>query len=269
MSEGLRVTVLGTGTSAGVPVIACGCAVCASTNPRNHRLRSSILLRNAEKTILVDCGSDYRQQALRYGIKRLDVLLLTHAHSDHVSGMDELRLYNWRQKQAIPVYASEDTWGSLRRRFDYIFYPSQTGGGIPQITEFVIGTDMFEAAGYPILPLEVLHGDLPVLGFRFGNFGYVTDASEVHERTIRRLAGVRYLILNALRHKPHPTHLNIEQAVAIAQRIGAERTWFTHITHDLDHDETNAQLPPNIQLGHDGLEFDIDPHAPLPPEAIE
>ena len=259
----LRVTVLGSGTSAGIPVITCDCPVCTSTNPRNQRLRSSILLRNAEKTILVDCGSDYRQQALTHRINRLDSLLLTHAHSDHVSGLDELRLYNWKQKQSIPVFASARTLSDIRQRFCYIFSPLQEGGGVPEIELHTV-TGPFETNGVRVLPLEVMHGKLPVLGFRFGDFAYITDASMVPEETVRRLSGVRCLILNALRYKPHPTHLSVEEAVVIAGRVGAERTWFTHITHDLDHDETNARLPEGMALAHDGLEFDIDVSARMP-----
>lgn len=259
----MTVTVLGSGTSAGVPVIACDCPVCTSVDPRNSRLRSSILLRGERRTILVDCGSDFRQQALTHHINRLDALLLTHAHSDHVSGIDELRLYNWKQGHAIPIHASRQTLEELRARFSYVFNPIQEGGGVPQVELHPI-EGLFEVTSISILPLEVMHGNVPVLGFRFGNFGYITDASHVPEQTIRRLQGVRYLILNALRHRPHPTHLNIEQAVALARRINPEKTWFTHITHDLDHAETNAMLPEGIKLAHDGLEFVIDAHAPMP-----
>lgn len=255
----LTVTVLGSGTSAGVPVVACDCPVCTSTDPKNKRLRSSILLRGGGLSIVVDTGSDFRQQALLYRINRLDAVFLTHAHSDHISGIDEIRLYNWRQRHAIPVYASGITIEALQRRFDYIFHPVQTGGGIPDIALHEIDNEPFLLHGIPAVPLQVMHGQLPVLGFRMGNFAYITDASHVPDETVERMIGVRYLILNALRHKPHPTHLNIEQAVAIARRVGAERTWFTHITHDLDHRETNASLPEGIALAHDGLEFEIEP----------
>ncbi len=188
---------------------------------------------------------------------RLDALLLTHAHSDHISGIDELRLYNWKQGGPIPVYATAETYANLVRRFDYVFGPPPVGGGVPQLDQREIGDCPFDAVGLRIVPLPVMHGPLPVIGFRFGDFAYITDASHVPEDTIARIAGVKTLILNALRHRPHPTHLNIQQAVAIAQRVGADRTWFTHITHDLDHDATNAQLPPGIALAHDGLVFGI------------
>lgn len=260
----LEVTVLGTGTSAGVPVITCDCPVCTSPNPMNSRLRSSIVLRNERVTILVDCGSDYRQQALTYRINRLDALLLTHAHADHVSGIDEIRLYNWKQHHPIPVLGSERTLSEVRKRFDYAFTPLQNGGGVPQLDLTPVNAP-FTAAGYPVIPLEASHGKLPILGFRFGDFAYITDASFLPEETFRRLEGVRYFILNALRHKPHPTHFTVAQAVEVSRRIGAERTWFTHITHDLEHEETNRGLPEGVALAHDGLTFTIDPHAATPP----
>lgn len=264
IDESLEVTVLGTGTSAGVPVITCECPVCTSTNPMNTRLRSSIVIRNERATILVDCGSDYRQQALTHRINRLDVLLLTHAHSDHVSGIDEIRLYNWKQHHPIPVHGSELTLDEVCKRFDYAFDPFQNGGGVPQLDLIPIGAP-FTAAGYPVIPLEANHGKLPILGFRFGDFAYITDASYLPEETFRRLRGVRYFILNALRHRPHPTHFTVAEAVEIARRVGAERTWFTHIAHDLEHEATNRGLPEGVALAHDGLTFVINPHAPTPP----
>jgi phosphoribosyl 1,2-cyclic phosphate phosphodiesterase len=258
------VTMLGSGTSAGVPVITCDCPVCTSPNPRNRRLRSSIMLRNASRTILVDCGSDFREQALAWKINRLDAILLTHAHSDHVNGLDDIRIYNWKQRIPIPIYATAPTLDNLRCRYDYVFCPPQEGGGVPQIcVNEIDSAKTFEVFGHRVVPLPVMHGILPVVGFRIGDFAYITDASHVGEETLRRVEGVRYLILNALRHRPHPTHLNIEQATAIARRIGAEHTWFTHITHDLEHEETCAALPEGIDLGHDGLEFTIDASAPV------
>lgn len=258
----MTVTVLGSGTSSGVPVVACDCAVCTSPRPHNHRLRSSIVLRGVDRTILVDCGSDFRQQALQHRLMRMDAVLLTHAHSDHISGMDELRMYNWKQGRAMPLFASEETLAALRKRFDYIFDPPQVGGGVPQLDLRVVrDEEPFNVIGLRVEALTVLHGLLPVQGFRFGDFAYITDASHVPADVIARLRGVRTLILNALRHRPHPTHLTVAQAVEVARAVGAQQTYFTHITHDLDHDETNAQLPPGMALAHDGLDFPIQAEA--------
>jgi phosphoribosyl 1,2-cyclic phosphate phosphodiesterase len=255
----MTVTMLGSGTSSGIPVVACDCPVCLSTNPLNKRLRSSIALSGGGIDLVVDCGADYRQQALQYQLRRLDAVLLTHAHSDHVAGIDEIRLYNWRQRCAIPFYGTGETFASLRRRFDYVFEPTQTGGGVPHIILNQIDEKPFAVCGLRVVPLMVMHGSLPVTGFRFGDFAYITDASFIPDATLERLQGVRFLVLNALRYRPHPTHLTIEQATAIAQQVGAERTWFTHITHDVDHDEANARLPPGIELGWDGLTIEITP----------
>lgn len=251
-------TVLGSGTSSGVPVIACDCPVCTSADPHNRRLRSSLWLRNGDTSILIDCGSDFREQALTHRMDRLDAILLTHAHSDHIGGLDEVRIFNWRQHKPMPVYGTSDTLQGIRRRFDYIFEPIQTGGGIPQVELETLDGGPFEVEGLRVIPLPVMHGKLPVLGFRFGDFAYVTDASVVPDETMELMRGVRFLILNALRHRPHPTHLTVEQAVALAQRIGPERAWFTHITHDLDHEATNRDMPPGMALAHDGLEFQVE-----------
>jgi phosphoribosyl 1,2-cyclic phosphate phosphodiesterase len=254
------VTVLGSGTSAGVPVIGCQCPVCQSPKSKNKRLRSSIVLTGREQTILVDCGSDFRQQALHYRINSLDAILLTHAHSDHVSGLDEVRLYNWLSGRRMPVYGSTITLEGVRRRFDYLFNPMQLGGGVADVELITVGDQPlpFDLFGAPVVPLPVMHGKLPINGYRFGDFAYITDASFIPPETLEAVRGVRYLILNALRPRPHPTHLCIPEATAIALEIGAEQTWFTHLTHDVDHDDANAELPPGIQLAYDGLQFTIN-----------
>lgn len=257
-------TVLGSGTSMGVPPIACDDPVCLSDDPKNKRLRAGLMLRQPgadprqARTLIVDCGPDYRQQALTQKILRLDGVVMTHAHFDHIAGIDDLRIYNFRQKAALPLYAQPEVIAEIRRRYDYFFNPIQEGGGVASFDMREIHGP-FEFLGMRIVPVPVMHGILPILGYRFGDFGFVTDASAISEPSMALLAGVRVLILNALRPKPHSTHFSLDEAVAVAERIGAERTWFVHMTHHLEHHETNAKLPPHIQLAHDGLEFDIHP----------
>lgn len=260
----MTVTMLGTGTSAGVPVLTCNCAVCSSTDPNDNRLRTSALLSDGERSVLFDCGTDFRQQALRAGIQRVDGVLLTHAHADHISGIDDLRMYNFRQGNAIPIHGNAEALDGVRRRFDYCFTePLQRGGGLPSL-ELVEVTNPFKWLGLRIIPVPIMHGKLGILGFRVGNFAYLTDASFISNESYALLEGVEYLVLNALRPKVHPTHFNIEQAIEAADRIGAIEAWFVHMTHDLMHAPTNQSLPKNRQLAHDGLQFTIRANAPLP-----
>jgi phosphoribosyl 1,2-cyclic phosphate phosphodiesterase len=258
----VKVTVLGSGTSNGVPAIGCDCAVCRSSDPRDHRLRPSILIElanhgsafaGAVRSILVDTSSDLRAQALTHNIRRVDAILFTHAHADHVMGLDDVRRYNQMQGTAIPCFASASTLADLRRMFAYIFEPpSQKGGGLPQLSLFEIaGT--FSLGGVDIVPIPVLHGRLPVLGFRIGDFAYLTDCNQITDAAWPLLDGTRILILDALRHRRHSTHFSVSEAIEVVQRIGAERAYFTHICHDLPHAETCAGLPRGIELAYDGL----------------
>lgn len=257
----MKVTLLGTGTSTGVPVLTCDCAVCTSSSPRDRRTRTSALLEDANHSILIDCGADFREQALAARVTRVDAVLLTHGHADHTAGLDDLRMYNFRQKIALPLHGNEETLCDIRKRFDYCFREDvQLGGGLPQFALANV-TGPFEIAGVRVIPIEVFHGRLPILGYRIGDFAYITDASNIPDESYALLSGVRTLVLNALRHRPHPTHFSVAQALEAARRIGAAQTWFTHITHDLMHDATNADLPPECQLAHDGLAFEIDPYA--------
>jgi phosphoribosyl 1,2-cyclic phosphate phosphodiesterase len=263
----LRVTVLGSGTSHGVPAIGCDCAVCRSSDPKDHRTRPSILVQvetpppspfaGAVRSILVDTSTDLREQALRNDIRRVDAILFTHSHADHVFGLDDVRRYNQIQKAAIPCYADAETLENLRRMFAYVFAPPpQQGGGLPQLALFRIAGP-FTLGGVEIVPVPVFHGRLPVLGFRIGSFAYLTDCNRIPEESFERLEGVRTLIIDALRHRPHSTHFSVSEATAVAARLGAERTWFTHICHDLPHAETCAQLPPGVELAYDGLVVEI------------
>ncbi len=253
----LRVTMLGSGTSTGVPVIGCTCAVCASSHPRNRRTRTSLKLEWGGAVVLVDTSIDLREQALRCGLPRVDAVLYTHAHVDHVFGLDDLRIFNFRQRRPIPCYGSPETLSSLRRIYTYAFEEGQEGGGKPQLDLIAID-GAFDLLGARIVPVPVWHGDMPVLGFRVGRFAYVTDCSLIPEPSFALLDGVDTLILDALRYRPHSTHFSVDQAIAAAARIGARRTYLTHLAHDIDYAAPAVALPEGVELGFDGLVFDLD-----------
>lgn len=252
----LRVTMLGSGTSTGVPVIGCDCAVCTSADPRNHRLRPGLWLELPAGSLLIDTPIDLRVQALAHRIPRVDAVLFTHAHVDHTFGLDDLRIYNFRQRAAIPCYGSEETLARLRQTFAYCFEPGQEGGGKPRL-ELVPVDGRFEVLGTEVQPIPVWHGETAVLGYRLGRFAYVTDVSKIPEASFALLAGVEVLILGALRWRPHPTHFSIGEAIAAARRIGARRTLLTHLTHDVDATALREPLPPGVELGHDGLLLEL------------
>jgi phosphoribosyl 1,2-cyclic phosphate phosphodiesterase len=263
----MRVTVLGSGTSHGVPSIGCDCAVCRSTDPKDRRMRPSILIEldaepvsrfaGAVRSILVDTSTDLRAQALAYDVRRVDAILFTHSHADHVFGLDDVRRYNQMQQGAIACFADGDTIDSLKRMFSYVFEPpKQKGGGIPQLTIFRIAGP-FTLGGVEIVPVPLLHGRLPVLGFRIASFAYLTDCNRIPDASWPLLAGVRTVILDALRHRPHSTHFSVGEALDASARLGAARTYLTHICHDLGHAATNAQLPAGVELAYDGLVLDI------------
>jgi phosphoribosyl 1,2-cyclic phosphate phosphodiesterase len=266
----LKVTVLGSGTSHGVPSIGCDCAVCRSTDPKDRRTRPSILLElqpaddnaqpafaRAVRSILVDTSTDLRMQALVNDVRRVDAILFTHSHADHIFGLDDVRRYNQMQQSAIPCFADGDTIDSLKRMFGYVFNPAtQKGGGIPQLTIFRIA-GAFSLGGVEIVPVPLLHGRLPVLGFRIGTFAYLTDCNRIPDQSWPLLDGVRTVIIDALRHRPHSTHFSVGEAIEVVGRLGAQRAYFTHICHDLGHAATNAQLPSGVQLAYDGLVLTI------------
>lgn len=253
-----RVTFLGTGTSHGVPMIGCTCATCHSTDPRDRRLRPSIVLEiEGGPAILVDTSTDLRQQALTRGLTRVDAILFTHSHADHVMGMDEVRRFNVLQKSAIRAFADARTAADLMRTFNYAFDPpSQKGGGVPQV-ELTVIDGPFAVDGVSVLPVPILHGQRPILGFRFGRFAYLTDCSAIPDASWPLLDGLDVLVIDALRHRPHPTHFNVEQAVAAIARIQPGRALLTHICHDLPHEETNRVLPPGVELAYDGQQLDV------------
>jgi len=259
----MRVTFLGTGTSHGVPMIGCDCAVCTSPNPKNNRLRCSILVQQGEHTLLVDTATEFRIQALRHRIRRLDAILFTHAHADHISGLDDVRVFSYRGRGAIPVYGDAETLRAIRTRFDYVFMETQAGGGKPQLDlRELVPYRPLELNGLRVVPLTVYHGELPILALRFEEgprtFAYVTDVSRIPDEAKPYLRGVDVLVLDALRRRPHPTHFSLDEAVAAARELEPGRTYFTHIAHDLEHEATNATLPPGMELAYDGLELELN-----------
>lgn len=248
----MRITFLGTGTSTGVPVPTCDCTVCVSSDPKDKRLRPSILLAWDEASVLVDTATDLRQQALTHGLMRLDAVLYTHAHADHVFGLDELRMYNWRRGGAIPVYGSAATLASIRRTFWYVFEEVEAGGGKPALDMHAIDAP-FALLGRTIVPVPLYHGRLPILGYRCGGFAYLTDVSEIPEASYPLLRDLDLLVLSALRLRPHPTHLHLARALEEAARIGAKRTLLTHIAHEISHAAVSRTLPGGVALAYDGL----------------
>ena len=247
----MKITFLGTGTSIGVPRVGCKCAVCSSDDPKNKRLRCSLHIEHQNHSILVDTGPDLRTQALRYQIDQVDYVLFTHSHVDHLYGLDDVRPYCFDRDEPLPCYADQYTIERIERAFDYAFAkdaPSST----PQIALYPI-EGPFSVCGLDIEPLTVYHGRKPILAFRIGDFAYVTDTNHIPDQTLERLRGVRFLVLDALRHKEHPTHFNIEQALAIVTELQPTQTYFTHMAHDLDYHKTNAELPESVELAYDGL----------------
>lgn len=285
----LRITVLGSGTSHGVPAIGCECDVCRSSDPRDRRTRPSILIEitpvpqgdaseldsgprdlsdvhsavatsafaGAVRSILVDTSTDLRMQALANRVRRVDAILFTHAHADHVFGIDDVRRYNQMQKAAIPCFADADTLANLRRMFSYIFEPpKQLGGGLPRLVLFRIAGP-FSLGGVEIVPVPLFHGTLPVLGFRIGSFAYLTDCNRIPDASWTLLRGVQAVVIDALRHKPHSTHFSLSEATDVVARLGATRAYFTHVSHDLGHAETCASLPAGVELAYDGLVLQV------------
>jgi phosphoribosyl 1,2-cyclic phosphate phosphodiesterase len=252
----MRVTFLGSGTSTGVPVPTCDCHVCTSEDPRDHRLRPSVQIEWADASILVDTATDLRQQALRYAIRRIDAVLYTHAHADHVLGLDELRLYNWRQRGPIPAYGSPQTIEALRKTFWYVFDDEPVESTKPAIETHLIDGP-FTLLGRRIVPVPLFHGSMPILGFRIGRMAYLTDVSRIPEASYSMLEGLDVLVLNALRERPHPTHLTIEQALIEAERIGAKQTFLTHLSHEIHHATHSARLPHGVDLSYDGLSLEV------------
>jgi phosphoribosyl 1,2-cyclic phosphate phosphodiesterase len=253
----MTITFLGTGTSQGVPVIGCACEVCTSLDFRNKRLRSSIQVEVQDQSFVIDTGPDFRQQMLRERVKRIDALLFTHAHRDHTAGLDDVRAYNFMQKMDMPVYGRQQVLDQLKIEYAYAFeknsYP-----GIPRLVLHEIDEEPFNVNGVIITPLPVMHLKLPVLGFRFNDFSYITDANYISEQTIEKLKGTKVMVLNALQREPHVSHFNLREALEMIEKISPEQTFLTHISHKLGtHADVSKELPQNVMLAYDGMQVSL------------
>jgi phosphoribosyl 1,2-cyclic phosphate phosphodiesterase len=249
----LTFTFLGTGTSGGIPMIACDCIVCRSTNKKDKRLRSSLLVRSATTTLVVDTGPDFRYQMLRAEVKNLDAIIFTHPHKDHVAGLDDVRAYNFFSGKPMEVYANEMTQEVLIREFPYAFADTKYPG-VPEIKLNTIDYEPFVVGDIPVLPVMVWHMKMPVMGFRFGKFTYITDANRIEPAEMEKIKGTEVLALNALRKEKHISHFTLDEAIKVSQEIDAAKTYFTHLSHQMGlHEEINNELPDRVELAYDGL----------------
>ncbi len=256
----MTLTFLGTGTSHGVPEIGCDCETCRSTNPKNRRTRCSVLVADDfGNHLLIDASADFRQQALRENIRHLTDILITHAHADHIFGLDDTRIFSRRANTAITLYVDEQCDRRLRQVYEYVYATGvQEGGGLPKFKNVVITPGQtFSLGTFRITPLDIFHGQLPIVGYRINQFAYLTDCSFIPERTYSYLEGLDVLVLDALRKEPHPTHFSLDQAIHESCKIGAKQTYFTHITHHLEHERINAELPPTMHLAYDGQKLHL------------
>ena len=253
----VTITVLGSGTSMGVPTLGCSCAVCHSEDPKDNRLRPSIMLQYHGRTVLIDTTPDFRQQALRERIARIDAILFTHSHADHTMGLDDVRPLNLRQKQEIPIYGSAETLATIQCSFNYIFENDNPESTIPKLSVHPLPSEGVSLFGLSFEPILLHHGRALVYGYRFGDAAYLTDHSDIPEDSIEKLGSLDVLFLDALRHKPHPTHTTVKQALAYVEKLQPKRAYFTHISHDLPHQETERSFPSGVHLAYDGLRITV------------
>lgn len=250
----ISVTVLGSGTSTGVPTVACTCATCTSTDPRDTRLRTSLLVQSETTTIVIDTSMDFRRQMLDYNVMSIDAIIYTHHHFDHIGGFDDIRPYNFRAGTNMPVYALRKTISVLQTTFPYAFEePEQLGGGVPKIDVIEVDTNPFVVGDITVQPIPLMHGTLRVNGYRFGPIAYCTDTNAIPPTSLPYLRDLDVLILDGLRPEPHPTHFTVNEAVAVATELEPRMTYLTHIAHQIKHDVVEATLPPRIRLAYDGL----------------
>jgi phosphoribosyl 1,2-cyclic phosphate phosphodiesterase len=253
----VKITFLGTGTSQGVPVIACECHTCISDDSRDKRLRTSLMLQTDHATLVFDAGPDFRQQMLREHVNRLDAIILTHEHKDHIAGMDDVRAFNFKSQDAIDIYAEENVQEAVKREFKYVFenkYP-----GIPKMRLNPIPPFGFDLKGLKIIPIRVRHKELDIYGFRIGVFAYITDADYIPESSIEKLIGVKYLVINALRKQKHSSHFSLGEAIDNIRKVSPKRSFITHISHQMGrYEEVSQELPPEVMLAYDGMTFNID-----------
>jgi phosphoribosyl 1,2-cyclic phosphate phosphodiesterase len=253
----LTITVLGSGTSVGVPTIGCRCRVCTSEDPRDRRLRPSVLLRYDGRAVVIDTTPDFRQQALGAGLERLDAVLFTHSHADHIMGLDDVRPFNQRQRTSIPIYGAPEALEVIHRVFEYIFDRRPSESSVPRLQAHALDGRAFDLFGLSIVPIPLRHGRAQIYGYRFGRAAYLTDHSAIPEQSLEKLAGLDVLFLDALRHRPHPTHTTLERALRYVEQLAPSRAFLTHICHEVPHEETERALPENVRLAYDGLEIEV------------
>lgn len=255
----MKITFLGTGTSQGVPVIGCDCEVCGSDNKKDKRLRSSILIETETTTVVIDSGPDFRYQLLRAEVTKLDAIVYTHEHKDHIAGMDDIRPFNYQQKKPMNLFATERVQEALRHEYRYVFDDNFAYPGIPEVDVHTISNKPFKMGDIEFIPIQVFHYKLPVLGFRIGDFTYITDASEIPDSELEKVRGSKIVVLNALRRKPHISHFTLSQAIEIMKEIAPEQGYFTHISHLLGkHDSISNELPQNVDLAYDGMVLEVN-----------
>ena len=253
----MRITMLGTGTSQGVPVIACKCDVCRSDDPKDKRLRSAIMVEEGTSRIIVDCGPDFRQQMLRYEVDNLDAILLTHEHADHIFGLDDIRGFNWLRRAPMDIYCEHRVQDNLRNVFNYVFAENKMPG-IPQMNLIDLTDKQFNIGSINIIPIRLQHQYLPVYGFRFGQFAYLTDFNSIEDQELEKLKGVDTLVICALRKIPHVSHLNLSDALNLIEKIAPRKAYLTHMSHEMGkHHDLLDELPVNIEPGYDGLVLEI------------